>query len=76
MISGYFAVKKDEPQHAYDYSGFRFPLGFVSNEEVFCFDQEQIEHIVQYGFRDYECDGFLENLDNNRDAIKKKVAEG
>ena len=76
MISGYFAVTKSDPKKAYDYSGFRFPLGFVSNDEVFCFDHEQIEHIVQYGFRDYECDAFLENLDKNKDAIKNKVAEG
>ena len=76
MISGYLAVNHKEPNKAYDYSGFAFPLGFNNNEEVFCFDHEQIDKIVQYGFRDYECDAFLTDVENHMDAIKKKVAEG
>lgn len=75
MIAGYLAVSQKEQNKAYDYSGFRFPLGFNDIREVFCFDHEQIDTVVQYGFRDYECDAFLARIEENMDAIKNKVAE-
>ena len=76
MISGYLPVMQSDPKHAYDYSGFRFPLGFVDNNEVFCFNRDQIDSVIQYGFEDYEAQEFLGELNEKMDSIKKQVAEG
>ncbi len=76
MISGYLPITQNRPDHVWDYSGFRFPLGYVNDSEVFCFDEEQIDTIIQYGFRDYEADAFLEKVESSIDEIKSRIAEG
>ncbi len=76
MISGYFPVAPSKPDYVWDYSGFRFPAGFINEKEVFCFDHEQIDIIVQYGFRDYEADAFLEKMTASKDELKKRIVEG
>ena len=75
MISGYLPVTQSRPDYAWDYSGFRFPLGYVNDNEVFCFDDEQIDTIVQYGFRDYEADDFLNKVETAMDEGKKQISE-
>lgn len=70
MISGYLPVDPDHPNNLWDYSGFRFPLGFDGSNKILCFNSEQIATILAYGYRDLECDLFLNQLVRTR-----KIAE-
>ena len=47
----------------------------MNDNEVFCFDDEQIDTIVQYGFRDYEADDFLNKVETAMDEVKKQISE-
>ncbi len=76
MISGYLPITQSDGRKVWDYSGFRFPLGYVNDNEVYCFDHEQIDVVIQYGFMDYEGIEFLHRVEATMDEIKKKVEEG
>lgn len=75
MIAGYLPVMPSEPDKVYDYSGFRFPLGYVNDNEVYCFDADQIEIIYAYGYLDYESDVFLKRLELTKEELKNKNEE-
>ena len=62
MIAGYLAVTRANPEQVWDYSGFRFPIGYTSDEEIYCFNREQIEIVYAYGYRDIETDMFMGRL--------------
>ncbi|MCR5556405.1 MAG: DUF4176 domain-containing protein [Butyrivibrio sp.] len=76
MISGYLPVTDSDGTYVWDYSGFRFPIGYVNDKEVYCFDHEQIDAVIQYGFKDYECIDLLDKIEEAMDEIKEKVAGG
>lgn len=62
MIAGYLAVTQSNPERVWDYSGFRFPIGYTSDEEIYCFNRSQIEVVYAYGYRDIETDMFMGRL--------------
>lgn len=62
MIAGYLAVTRSDPERVWDYSGFRFPIGYTSDEEIYCFNCGQIEVVYAYGYRDIETDMFIGRL--------------
>ena len=76
MIAGYLAVAPKDPKRVWDYSGFIFPTGISEDDGLFCFDNEQIETVIAYGYRDIQADRFIRQLMANKDEIKKKVEEG
>ena len=63
MIAGYLPIAPSEPDRIWNYSGFKFPLGYTDNEDIYCFDQEQIQAVYAYGYRDIEYDIFMSRLE-------------
>ncbi len=68
MISGYLPIVPSEPNRVWNYSGFRFPLGYTDDEDIYCFDHSQIQVVYAYGYRDIEHDIFASKLS---DALQK-----
>ena len=75
MISGYLPVAKSNIHYAWDYSGFKFPIGYVNDDDIYCFNHDQIDEIVQYGFQDYEGIQFVNKLEEIKEDVKKSVKE-
>ena len=46
MIAGYLSVSKGNPDKLWDYSGFIFPIGYASDDEIYSFDHEQIDAVI------------------------------
>lgn len=70
MVGGYLAAGPAKPGYVWDYSGFRFPLGYVDDNEVYCFDDEQIELILAMGYQDHEQLSFIDKLSKAAEKIK------
>lgn len=75
MIAGYLPVGEADPGYAWDYSGFKFPLGYVRNDEIYCFDQNQIEEVLAMGYQDEEQFRFANTLEAAVEQIKEAAAE-
>ena len=76
MVAGYLPVVPSRPDHVWDYSGFQFPLGYTSNDTVYCFDHEQIQVVYAYGYRDIEQDIFMSKLDKAAERAEELVKAG
>lgn len=72
MIAGYYPIGPSRPEYVWDYSGFQFPLGYVKNDEVYCFDQEQIEAVLALGYQDREQIEFARTMEKAAEQIKSK----
>lgn len=73
MIAGYLPVGPARPGYVWDYSGMRFPLGYVSDDEVYCFDQDQIEIVHALGYQDQEQFAFIRAMNNTAEKIKAET---
>lgn len=77
MIAGYLPIRQAEPNRVWDYSGFRFPIGYTGDEEIYCFDQEQIEIVYAQGYRDIEEELFVSRLlDARRQLADRSAGQG
>ena len=70
MIAGYLAVSQSAPEYVWDYSGFRFPIGYTDDEEVYCFNHNQIDTIYARGYHDIEEDIFMSRLTEARKQME------
>ena len=70
MVAGYLPTGDARPGYVWDYSGFKFPLGYVDNEEIYCFDEDQIELIIALGYQDIEQFAFARSLEAVAEAAK------
>lgn len=71
MITGYASVSPDTGDKVYDYSGCMFPEGFVDYDEVFVFDNDQIQEVCQTGYTDDECMEFMQRLETELNKLKE-----
>lgn len=76
MIAGYLPVARSRPDYVWDYSGFKFPIGYTDDEDLYFFDQTQIETIYAYGYRDIEQEVFMSRLNAARDQVVETVKNG
>lgn len=76
MIGGYLPMTDKSGKKVWDYSGFRFPLGFIRVDDVYCFDHEQVETICCYGYRDLECDEFMKELAVREPELRERAMKG
>lgn len=74
MIAGYLAVAPAKPGYVWDYSGFKFPLGYVNDNEIYCFDQDQIEIVLGLGYQDREQFEFISKLEAAAEKVKAETA--
>lgn len=70
MIAGYLPTGPSRPGYVWDYSGFKFPLGYMSDDEIYCFDQGQIEIIMALGYQDREQFLFIDKLERASEKVK------
>jgi len=63
MIVG-LAQQEAETDKVWDYSGVLYPEGMLNSDNVFLFNEDQIEMLFFVGFQDAEGLQFLENLSN------------
>lgn len=70
MIAGYLPMGPSRPGYVWDYSGFKFPLGYVRDDEIYCFDQDQIEVVHALGYQDREQFSFVNSLAYSVEKIK------
>lgn len=75
MVAGYLPIGDTDPGYVWDYSGFKFPLGYVRNDEIYCFDQNQIEEVLGMGYQDSEHFSFANTLEEAVERIKTAATE-
>lgn len=69
MIAGYLPASQSRPDYVWDYSGFKFPLGYTDDEDIYFFDHTQIETIYAHGYKDIEQEMFVSRLASIRDQV-------
>lgn len=74
MIAGYLPVSQSHVNHVWDYLGFKFPIGYVDDETVYCFDHKQIETVYAYGYRDIEHDLFASKLPEMQELALQEIS--
>ncbi len=60
IIAGYLA--KTGGEEIFDYEGFPYPLGYADEKHLYCFNEDQVEKVFAYGYRDYQFDAFEDLL--------------
>ena len=76
MVAGYLPVAESRSDYVWDYLGFKFPIGYTDDEDLYCFDHSQIETIYAYGYKDIEQEIFMSRLNVARDEVAKMVKNG
>lgn len=64
IISGYCPQSNARPGYVWDYSGFLFPIGYRSANEIIQFDNNQITKVIAMGYQDEEQFGFIHKLED------------
>ena len=61
MIIGFCVINNDDAK-IYDYAGCMYPEGMVNPNEVYLFDNDQIDNVFFKGFENEEETSFKKNL--------------
>lgn len=72
MIMGLFPLVGDNGERMCDYSAVIHPYGYVDRDNIFAFDQEDIEEVCQVGYMD---DNYFMVYDRANE-IYRKVKSG
>lgn len=75
MIAGYLSVSKGTPEKIWDYSGFIFPIGYASDDEIYSFDHEQIDAVIAYGYKDIQEEQFVKQVAAAKEEIIEHLKE-
>ena len=76
MIAGFLPEGASHPGEIWDYSGFLFPIGIQDAEEVFLFDNNQIEEIYALGYQDAEAFEFLAGIADLKTRLEEEAQGG
>ena len=77
MITGYAQQEKKENESEqekakiWDYVGCLYPEGYISSDQIFLFDMEQIDKIYYKGFEDDEEKEFVGKVNNIIMTLKR-----
>ncbi len=69
MIAGYLSVAQKSGNRVWDYSGFVFPTGYMSDEDILSFDHNQIDVVIAYGYKDIQEEAFVKQVMETRQEI-------
>ena len=72
MIAGYLASLQDREGKVWDYSGFVYPIGFDSKDEILSFDRDQVENVIAYGYVDQEEMAYVSQVEEMKKEIEKQ----
>ena len=67
MITGFFPVADEK---TYDYCGCLYPEGFLSMEDVFLFNDDEVEKVCFLGLFDDETEEYEKVLLSVKDELK------
>lgn len=73
MIAGYLPTGPSRPGYVWDYSGFKFPIGYMDDDEIYLFDQGQIETVLALGFQETEQFDFIAKLEAAAGKLKSNT---
>ena len=76
MISGYLSVMPSDPNKVWDYSGFIYPVGYDSDEDILSFNHNQISTIIAYGYKDIQEEQFVQQVMATKDEIVEALKKG
>lgn len=62
MIMGLLQARPEDMKRVYDYCGCVYPEGYMNPNNLYLFDEEQIERICYRGFVDGEQEDFLNRV--------------
>ncbi|NMA50869.1 MAG: DUF4176 domain-containing protein [Mollicutes bacterium] len=62
MVMGFCSISKEESGKVYDYSGCFYPEGYMAADKTCLFDNEDVEEVIAYGFKDEEEKSFKNKL--------------
>ncbi|MBQ9065731.1 MAG: DUF4176 domain-containing protein [Blautia sp.] len=62
VIMGVLQARPDSLERVYDYCGCLYPEGYMDAEKIYLFDEEQIDKVFHYGYRDEEQEEFEKKL--------------
>jgi len=62
MIMGLLQAKPEDTKRVYDYCGCVYPEGYMNSNNLYLFDEEQIERIYYRGFVDSEQEDFVNRV--------------
>lgn len=71
MITGFCSSDIENKERIYDYNGCLYPEGYLSPNQVFLFDHEQIDKIYYLGYSDEEEMSFKIRLDAAMEQYNK-----
>ena len=74
MISGFCSARNSQRDKIYDYSGCKYPEGFLVSNQVYLFNHEDIEQIYYLGLIDEEEEKFKIELKKQFEEFQKKNA--
>ncbi len=69
MIAGYLSVSQKSGDRVWDYSGFVFPNGYMSDDDILSFDHNQIDVVIAYGYKDIQEEAFVKQVMETRQEI-------
>ena len=75
MVTGVcqFSVGEDGTNKFYDYVGVVFPEGYLSAEENFLFNNDQIDKVYCIGYQDAESLAFKDQADAAAEEIRARA---
>ena len=62
MIMGLLQARPEDMKRVYDYCGCVYPEGYMNPNNLYLFDEEQIERICFKGFADGEQEDFVNRV--------------
>lgn len=68
-------IQTDKKRVMFDYSGCLYPLGYLQ-EQIYYFNEENVDKIIFKGFHDEDEDRFVEVYDEYRIRPNFKVDKG
>lgn len=72
MIIGVAQMEAENEGKIWDYAGVIFPEGYLSADEVYLFDNEQITEVYALGYQDAEQMEFRENAEIALQELRSK----
>ena len=72
MVTGFCAIKGNNKNRMWDYTGCMYPEGFLSSNQTCLFNHDQIEKIYYFGLIDEEEEKFKAELNKMIDETQNQ----
>ena len=76
FIAGFCSIPEEESTDTFDYTGYMYPEGFISADEIFLFNHSDIKEVFHIGYADEEEAKFKEALVEAMNEYERSNQEG